>query len=84
MNQEIKQKLETLALKRSSPFCYHCYCECTSGRCETCGPDDLMRLLPEVGCEYGTEWVIEQILEAELKHGKSRRSFRGICSRVLS
>ncbi len=66
MNHEIKQKLEALALKRSSPFCYHCYCECPSGRCETCGSDDLMRLLPEVGCEYGTEWIIEQILEVEL------------------
>ncbi len=66
MNQEIKQKLETLALKRSIPFCYNCYSECPSGRCETCGSDDLMRLLPEVGCEYGTEWIIEQILEEEL------------------
>ena len=28
--------------------------------------NDLMRLLPEVGCEYGTDWIIKSILEAEL------------------
>lgn len=25
-----------------------------------------MRLVPEVGCEYGTEWIIKHILETEL------------------
>jgi len=25
-----------------------------------------MRLLPGVGCEYGTEWIIQYILETEL------------------
>ena len=34
---------------------------------KSCGSDDLMRLLPEVGCEYGTSWVIKHILETELE-----------------
>ena len=66
MNTEIQEQLQKLALKRSLPFCYNDYIECPTGRCTKCGSDDLMRLLPEVGCEYGTDWIIKSILEAEL------------------
>lgn len=67
MNDEIQQQLQQLALKRSIPFCYGCYKEAPTGRCNSCGSDDLMRLLPEVGCEYGTDWIIRHILENELE-----------------
>ena len=63
---EINEQLEQLALKRSIPFCYGCYKEAPTGRCAPCGSDDLMRLLPGEGCEYGTDWIIKSILEAEL------------------
>lgn len=66
MNTEIQKQLHELALKKSKPFCYHCYKVAPTGRCSTCSSDDLMRLLPEVGCEYGTEWIIEHILKEEL------------------
>lgn len=66
MNTEIQKQLHELALKKSKPFCYHCYKVATTGRCSSCSSDDLMRLLPEVGCEYGTEWIIEHILKEEL------------------
>ena len=66
MKDEIQQKLEQIALNRSIPFCYGCYKEAPTGCCKTCGSDDLMRLLPEVGCEYGTSWIIKHILETEL------------------
>jgi hypothetical protein len=66
MKTEIQNKLNQLALKKSIPFCYGCYKEAPTGRCECCGSDDLMRLLPSVGCEYGTEWIIQHILETEL------------------
>ncbi|MFZ3228900.1 MAG: hypothetical protein WA160_01755 [Pseudobdellovibrio sp.] len=66
MNSEIKSQLEQLAFKRSKPFCYSCYEEAPTGRCECCRSDDLMRLVPEFGCEYGTDWVIKYILETEL------------------
>ena len=42
MNTEIQKKLETLAYNRSKPFCYGCYEEAPSGRCLSCGSDDLM------------------------------------------
>ena len=67
MNTEIQQKLTRLAYKRSKPFCYNDYIECPDGRCSKCGSDDLMRLVPGVGCEYGTDWVVEHILETELE-----------------
>lgn len=67
MNDEIQKQLQQLALKRSIPFCYGCYKEALTGRCESCGSDDLMRLVPEVGCEYGTDWIIRHILETELE-----------------
>jgi hypothetical protein len=66
MKSEIQDKLHQLALKKSIPFCYGCYKEAPTGRCECCGSDDLMRLLPSVGCEYGTEWIVQHILETEL------------------
>ena len=53
MNSEIKEQLEKLAYERSKPFCYSCYAEAPTGCCESCGSDDLMRLVPEFGCEYG-------------------------------
>ncbi len=66
-NQEILEQLQSLAFKRSIPFCYNCYGKAPSRFCTKCGSDDLMRLLPEVGCEYGTDWIIEHILKTELE-----------------
>ncbi len=67
MNQEINEKLQKLAFERSTPFCYQCYHECPTGRCESCGCDDLMRSVSGVGCEYETDWVIQHILGTELE-----------------
>ena len=75
MNSELKEKLTKLAINRSLPFCYNCYRECPTGRCESCGSDDLMRLVQSVGCEYGTEWVVQHILETELNPVELEDSF---------
>ncbi len=66
MNAEIKKQLEILAYKKTVPFCYGCYKKAPSGRCETCFSDDLMREMPGVGCEYGVDWVIKEILRENL------------------
>lgn len=66
MNSEILEQLKELAFSRSIPFCYSCYKEAPTGCCKHGGSDDLMRLVPGVGCEYGTDWVIKHILETEL------------------
>lgn len=67
MQIEIKKQLEELAYKRSIPFCHSDYKECPTGRCTKCGSDDLMRLVPGVGCEWGIDWVVQHILETELE-----------------
>lgn len=75
MNTEIQERLEKLALKRSVPFCYGCYREAPTGRCATCGSDDLMRLKPQSGCEYGTYWLIREIISEELTAVNTEEAF---------
>ena len=75
MKSEVQEKLNKLAFKKSIPFCYGCYKEAPSGQCLCCGSDDLMRYVPGVGCEYGTEWVVQSILEAELTPYDSEEAF---------
>lgn len=65
MKNETQLKLEQLAYKRTTPFCYGCYIKAPTGVCPQCHSDDLMRELDGVGVEYGT-WAISHILEAEL------------------
>ena len=43
----ILKKLEALAFQETTAFCYGCYKKAPTGRCETCGTDDLMRLMEE-------------------------------------
>ena len=75
MNQEIKENLNQLALSRTTAFCYGCYMDAKGGVCARCGSDDLMRKLPGVGVEYGTDWVITHILETELSPIDSNELF---------
>ena len=75
MKTEIKEKLEQLAIKKSIPFCYSCYRQAPTGRCKTCGSDDLMRERPGVGCEWGTDWIIREILSTELTPVNTEEAF---------
>ena len=59
---EIQIRLENLAYKRTIPFCYGCYRQAPSGRCELCHSDDLMRELAGDGVEYGVDWVIRALI----------------------
>lgn len=62
MKDEIIERLDAIAFKVTKPFCYSCYSEAPTGRCSACGSDDLMRLMPGHGCEYGTDWVIRELI----------------------
>lgn len=64
--EEIQKKLNDMAFEVTTPFCYSCYIKAPTGRCEECGSDDLMRHMEGVGVEYGTEWVIEEIIDQKL------------------
>lgn len=63
---EIKTKLESIAYAKTIPFCYGCYQKAPTGRCKDCFSDDLMRLLPDYGVEWGTCWVIETLIDQNL------------------
>ena len=67
MNDQLKEGLQKLAFERTTPFCYHCYKDAPTGRCLTCGSDDLMRHMKGIGVEYGTDWVIQEIIRSELE-----------------
>ena len=65
--ETIYNQLTELAFQESIPFCYSCYIKAPTGRCDNCGSDDLMRLIEDSGCEYGTGWVIEELLKKHLE-----------------
>ena len=65
--ETIQNQLTRLAFQESIPFCYGCYIKAPTGRCHKCGSDDLMRLVEDSGCEYGTDWVIEELLNEHLE-----------------
>ena len=75
MLTELNKRLESLAYKMTKPFCYHCYAVAPTGTCTSCGSDDLMRLLPQVGNEYGVDWVIKHLIEEHLSPVDSDTEF---------
>lgn len=66
MKNEIQEKLEQLALKRTTPFCYGCYIKAPTGVCPQCASDDLMRIMDGVGCDWNLDFAIKYILQEEL------------------
>ena len=62
-SDDLREKLDELALKVTESFCYGCYQVVTADHCPKCGSDDFMRHLDGVGVEYGTEWVIEHLIQ---------------------
>ena len=61
--QTLHARLESAAYKKSDNFCYSCYKVVDGAFCPTCHSDDFMRHLEGVGVEYGTEWVIEELIK---------------------
>lgn len=76
--ETIYKRLTTLAFQVSKPFCYLCYREVKTSHCPKCGTDDFMRLLEGIGVEYGTEWVIEEILKESLTPVNKSEIFESI------
>ncbi len=66
MCKEIMEKLTRIAFQKTTSFCYGCYKKAPTGVCSICHSDDLMRLLEGVGVEYGTDWVIEHLIDENL------------------
>ena len=66
MKNEIQEKLESIALKRTIPYCSSDHIKCPTGRCPKCFSDDLMKLHPGHGLDWGLESAIREIVEEEL------------------
>lgn len=66
MYSELHKRLAELAYAKSESFCYHDQIVCPDSVCPKCGSDDLMRLVPSVGHDWGLHWIVEYILETEL------------------
>ena len=73
--ETIYKRLTALAFQESIPFCYSCYIKAPTSRCNNCGTDDLMRLLEGIGCEWGTEWVVDEILKEHLEPVNQTEAF---------
>lgn len=58
----IEERLEEAAYKVTDNFCYGCYQVVEGENCPDCGSDDFMRHMEGVGVEYGTDWVIEELI----------------------
>ena len=65
--QIISENLNDAAYAITDNFCYGCYKVVDGDNCPTCGSDDFMRHLTGVGVEYGTEWVIDYLVETKLE-----------------
>ena len=76
--ETIYNQLTTLAFQVSKPFCYLCYREVKTSHCPKCGTDEFMRIMDGIGCEYGTEWVIEEILRQHLEPVNQEETFESL------
>jgi len=85
--EELQKQLDKLAYQKSTPFCYACYKSAPTGRCATCGSDDLMRE-DENGVEYGIAHVVKgfldniAVIEVSMLHADMIKDVYGETSQV--
>ena len=73
---DITEALTKIAISKTIPFCYGCYTRAPSGRCAKCYADDLMFELPGIGVEFGTEWLLLEILREHLTPANTLEVFQ--------
>ena len=81
--ENLKEQLRKLALKKSKPFCMSCYELITtkSGHCKSCGSDDSARITNN-GLDWGTSWIVDDLLAEELEEANLEASFEDMMSEV--
>jgi hypothetical protein len=72
---ELRKRLNRLALEKSNAFCYGCYKRVKSPECPSCGSDDLMREMEGVGVEFGTEWIISHLVDQNVSELNAEEAF---------
>jgi hypothetical protein len=73
--EHIVKALTQIAVSKAIPFCYSCYTRAPSGRCATCLSDDLMFELPNVGVEYGSNWLLRELIREHLTPADTQEAF---------
>ncbi len=73
--KELTNKLEQIAYQKTNAFCYSCYKTVKQSHCPKCFSDDFMRELEGVGVEYGTNWVIIELLNDALTPVNAEENF---------
>ena len=73
--EHIVKALTQIAVSKAIPFCYACYTRAPSGRCAKCLNDDLMFELPNVGVEYGSNWLLREIIREHLTPADTHEAF---------
>lgn len=63
ISTSIEGQLVELAYRMTDNFCYGCYRVVEGSHCPECHSDDFMRHMDGVGVEYGTEWVIVELIK---------------------
>ena len=72
---DLLKKLNKIAYFKTTPFCYSCYQEAPTGTCKSCHSDDLMLLKKDSGVEWGTEWIVEELIDENLNPINSEELF---------
>jgi len=67
INRIYAEEITEIAFQKSKPYCYQCSIIVNQKYCPSCNTDDLMRLVEGVGNEYGVEWIIEHLINTNLK-----------------
>ena len=67
--ETIRNQLNKLAFQESIPFFCSCYIKAPTGLCDNCSSNNLMRFIEDFGCEWGTEWVIEELIKLGMNSG---------------
>lgn len=82
--EDLMKRLKDIAWLKSVAFCYSCYQAVTTCSCTSCGSDDNMRLLPGIGAEYGTDWIISHLIEENLEPADLDTAFEDLVREVNS
>ena len=80
ITDDLQEKLTALAFDVTDNFCYGCYKVVEGDRCPVCGSDDFMRHLDGVGVEYGTDWVIENLIKEHCSPIDAEEQFEELLS----
>jgi hypothetical protein len=79
--ETVLERLRERAEEVSHPFCYNDYIAVKANAdgeyfCPKCGSDDLMREVDGVGCEYGTDWIMEHLVKTEGEEQDIEENYR--------